>query len=76
MKYQLIHVNPNGYYAVLSGVPATDDVESLRMLDESYKKLRPGWGRLYKTVLCEIHESGRLTDESLKRVWEARESLP
>lgn len=75
MLYQLMHVGSSSFYPVLTGVPPTEDIKSLDLLDSVYRSLRYGCEIHYTTVMCVMNHDGTPSSESLKRIKEAQKGL-
>lgn len=57
VKFCLMVVTVDGWYPILSCVPATVNVRDIRDLDDIYQRLRPGFGRDYLTHITRIDEN-------------------
>ncbi len=72
--YELVLVYAAGSYPVIHPAPPTDDVELLRELEVLVAKLRPGRGKHYELVICEVEDKGYAA-ESRKKIFEKQEEL-
>ena len=64
MKYQLYVVtNSGGFYPALTATPPTDSFKDVSDLEEIVKRLRPGYGKIYVTVVTKHGDDGNLNEE-------------
>lgn len=52
-----------GFYAALNSTPPSENMQDLIELESLIKRLRPGYGKHYSTVIAKCNEDGNI-DES------------
>ena len=72
--YELVLVYAAGSYPVIHPAPPTDDVGLLRQLEELVAKIRPGRGKHYELLVCEVEGKG-YAEESRKKIFQKQEEL-
>lgn len=65
-----------GFYSALVATPPTEDRQSLTILEEIIKKLRPGWGNYYTTAIVSLKEPGLLDEEAQEILLKVQQALP
>jgi len=72
--YELVLVYAAGYYPVAHPAPPTADIELVRRLEDLFTQLRPGRGKHYELIICEVEDTG-YTEESRKKIYSSQEQL-
>ena len=73
-QYELVLVYAAGSYPVIHPSPPTEDLGLVRQLEEVFTKLRPGRGKHYELVICEVEDKS-YTAESRKKIYSKQEEL-